>query len=351
MKSSIYVTFDRIGKNLGAGEICLHEIEALKRATDLKKVISREDIDERIGKHYPFTPFTYDYFAADLAEPADIAHLSCSPGMALLNKIRPEKSLVNIVAHNLKLSIEEHERIYGKGTYPFVHNTDPYLHKALLKHAERADVVITPSEGSEKWIRKNINPKRVEVIPHGCDLPEKVEPIPNEFKAGYLGAWGPDKGITYLLMAWDHLNYKDAEFIFAGDCGELLKSIIPSLTRNNPRYRLQGRVPDVSTFYNSISVLVHSSVTEGFGMTVLEAMAHGRPVVVTEGTGSSYLVEDGKEGFVIPIRDPAAIAEKIDYLKRNPDQIKAMGQRARRKAERYSWGNVEGQYRELYSSL
>lgn len=347
---SIYVTFDRITQETGAGKVCHHEIEALKRVTDLETVISRKDIEERIGKYYPFNPFIYDYFAADLAEKAEIAHLSCSPGMALLNKIRPKKYLVNIVAHDLKTSIEEHERITGT-PYPFAHNTDPYLHEALLKHAEKADIVLTPSEGSAKWIRENIKAKRIEVIPHGCELPDEVTPLPEEFKAGYLGVWGPDKGLIYLLFAWNHLDYKDTEFVFAGDCGETLKTIIPSLLDTGATYRLLGRIPDTTSFFNSLSAYVQVSVSEGFGMPVLEAMAHGRVVIVTNGTGASYLVEDGKEGFVIPIRDPKAIAEAIDYLKNNPKECIKMGRRARKKAESFSWDKIEGRYCKLYESL
>lgn len=276
-KSSVYITFDYVSLETGAGKVCIHEIEALKRSTNLKTVISKEHISKHIDQHYPFNPFLYDYFAADLVNgPVDMAHLSCSPGMAILNKLRPKRSLVNIVAHDLKTSIEEHKRIFGDN-YPYIHNVDPYLHKALLKHAKKADVVLTPSKGSAKWIKENIGPKRIEVIAHGCDLPEKVEPIPEEFKAGYLGVFGPDKGLIYLLMAWDHLDYKDAEFLFAGDCGVSLKAVIPALTDNNPRYRLLGRIPDVSEFYNSISILVQPTVTEGFGMTVPEAMIHCVP--------------------------------------------------------------------------
>lgn len=350
MKSSIYITFDRVVMETGAGQVCFHEIEALKRVTDLETVISRKDIEERIGKYYPFNPFTYDYFAADLAKNADIAHLSCSPGIALLNKIRPKKSLVNIVAHDLKTSIEEHERITST-PYPFAHNVDPYLHKTLLKHAESADVVLTPSEGSAEWIRENIKAKRIEVVPHGTDIPGEIAPLPEEFKAGYLGVWGPDKGLIYLLLAWNHLDYNDTEFVFAGDCGEPLKAIIPGLLDTGATYRLLGRIPDTTPFFNSLSVYVQVSVSEGFGMPVLEAMAHGRPVVVTEGTGASYLVEDGKEGLVIPIRNPRAIADSLDYLKNHPEEALRMGERARKKAEAFTWDKIEGRYCEIYESL
>ena len=98
-----------------------------------------------------------------------------------------------------------------------------------------------------------------------------------------------------------------------------------------------GRVENVSDFYNSISVYCQPSVTEGFGLPCLEAMAHGRPVIVSEGAGVSELVKDGVEGYVVPIRDAGAIAERIDWLRRKPEKVKEMGEKARLKAEKYTW--------------
>ena len=364
MKSSLYVTFDHIREDTGAGQVCLHEVKALKSCTELKQVICKSasplDVPVKIleaEKYYPeVNPFLWDYFAAQLVrKPVDIAHLSCSPGNAIISKLDciSSKVLVNMPAHDLKLSIEEHERIYGQGSYPFRHNTDSYLWDLLTRHTRfRADVVITPSTRSAKWISKNLDPKgRIEVIPHGHNPPDKVEPIRENFVAGYLGAFGSDKGLVYLIMAWSHLNLQDAYLQFSGDCGQYVKPYIDCLSEGRGMFKLTGRVQNVSDFYNNISVYVHPAVSDGFGMEVPEAMAYGRPVIVTEGTGSSDCVEDGKEGFIIPIRDPKMLAEKIQWFKDNPDQIKVMGERAREKAKKYSWEVIEKKYVQLYESL
>jgi len=70
---------------------------------------------------------------------------------------------------------------------------------------------------------------------------------------------------------------------------------------------------------------------------VLEAMASGRPVIVSENTGSKDLIEDGVHGFVVPVRSPDAIAEKLQWLYDHPDEREAMGRAARRRAERQTW--------------
>ncbi|MBA7653880.1 Sucrose synthase [subsurface metagenome] len=110
-----------------------------------------------------------------------------------------------------------------------------------------------------------------------------------------------------------------------------------------------GRVPNVSDVYNACSVYVQPSVVEGFGIEVLEAMAHGRPVIASEGAGASDLVDDSI-GFVVPIRSPEAIAERLNLLKSMPHYgLMQMGQRARRKAKNYTWEKIRKRYAKLWS--
>jgi len=96
---------------------------------------------------------------------------------------------------------------------------------------------------------------------------------------------------------------------------------------------------------------VLSSVNEGFGITALEAMAHGRPVIVAEGAGSHDVVRNGVDGFIVPVRDPDAIAEKIDWFKDNPDKLREMGKEAQKTARKYSWDKIEQHYQEVYAGV
>lgn len=358
---SLYCTFDKIDYLSGAGKVCIHEIQALKAVTDVKLVVSRGSISLGVPlktidveKFYGFNPFLMDYFAADLIdlEGVDLAHLSCSPGNAVISKLRPKKYCVNIVAHDLKTSIEEHERILSQ-PYPFAHNVDPYLHQVLLKHAAKADAIITPSHGSATWIKDNIDVdgEKIHVIPHGCDLPEIDTPPPENFKVGYVGVFGPDKGVLYMLLALNAVGLSDVETVFAGRVCEMIDPWVREFVRPMRKITKMGWLESSSEFYNAVSIVCVPSVTEGFGLATLEAMSHGRPVIVSKGAGSSDLVTDGKDGFVIPPRDSKAIADRIQWFKDNPSEIKAMGGRARKTAEDYSWSKIEEAYRALYEYL
>ncbi len=81
---------------------------------------------------------------------------------------------------------------------------------------------------------------------------------------------------------------------------------------------------------------VSSSAHESFGKVLVEANACAKPVVATATTGARDIVQDGVNGYLVPVGDAAALAEKIVYLLQHPDEAKAMGERGRKLvAERF----------------
>jgi glycosyltransferase involved in cell wall biosynthesis len=253
------------------------------------------------------------------------------------------------VAHDLQESIKEHELFYGKGSYQFKHNTDPYLHELLLKHATRADLIFTPSSTSKDWIEKNIPGRKVCVIPHGTEIPYSFQSYPEKFTVGYLGAYGPDKGIAYLTSAWK--KNPSGELLLGGTCCKVLEQSYKLVPKEFPNTRLVGWVNQVYEFYNQLSIYVQPSVTEGFGIEILEAMAHGRPVIASRGAGGADVITDGVDGFVVPPRDIEALAARINFFIDHPAAIAIMGEQAHHTAREYSWDKIEKRYVDAYTSL
>lgn len=347
MKSSIYITNAQIGLGTGGGIVAVNESLALENVTSLKKVLSKEEIDPS-KYNLPNTPFLYDYLTwyQILNEKVDIAHLYGGTFTQTVKHLKDSgtKVFLTIAAHNIELSIEEHKKLGYE--YPYVHITDPILWKVYSQYIREADVVIFPSKSSAEYLKQKLRPRGdVVVIPHGCYVPAKVEPVPEKFDVAYLGQFGPDKGLFHLIRAWSQLNFSEETLILAGDSGNKIANL---LWYAAGKYHFTGYVPSVSEIYNKCSVYVQPSVTEAFGIPVLEAMAHGRPVIVTEGAGVHEIVEDGKEGFVVPIRSSEQIAEKIQYFYDKPDEVRRMGMNARKKAEQYTWDRIRKQYEELY---
>lgn len=349
MKTSIFCSTAPIGRGHGGGIVSYYEHSALKETTKLVKTLAPSttpevgDCEVITNEHYPDNPFMQDYMYSLKVAPADIAFFNGAPFSSTVKAINPQKVIVDCPSHNLERSIEEFEKWVGE--YPFKHMTNQPLWQLYTDFIRNADVVVCPSKMSAEYVKQNPGTRaEVIVIPHGTDLPEQVTKIKDEFIVGYLGAVGPDKGIPYLLKAWVGLMYTDAELLLKTP--PIPPAWMPEMVKGQIIDRVE-RMDALSDFFNELSVYVQSSVTEGFGIPVLEAMAHGRPVIVTEGAGSSELVQNGVEGFVIPIRDPAAIADSIDYFKKNRSKMVEMGQAARKKAEQYSWDRVVKSLKEV----
>ncbi len=117
------------------------------------------------------------------------------------------------------------------------------------------------------------------------------------------------------------------------------------------KYHIYGGYESLDDIMPLFSTLIHPSVSEGYGMTVPEAMAYGKVVVVSTGTGSSMFVENGVNGFTFNSRDVDTLAAKIDDLKLNFSQYLDVGKRARETAWNLTWDKVKEQYRKLYEEL
>jgi glycosyltransferase involved in cell wall biosynthesis len=86
-------------------------------------------------------------------------------------------------------------------------------------------------------------------------------------------------------------------------------------------------------------VFVFPSLSEGFGMVVTEALSQGLPVITTPNTCGPDVISEGVDGFIVPIRNPEAIAEKIEILNLNRDRLATMSLAAEAKARQLTWAS------------
>jgi glycosyltransferase involved in cell wall biosynthesis len=148
----------------------------------------------------------------------------------------------------------------------------------------------------------------------------------------YVGMLEPWKGFHYLVDAFNSLDLPESELIlWAGTGSRAVSEYFHRKMQQNPRIQLRPVVVRNSygEVYGKSSVLVHPSLSDGFGYVVGEAMASGIPVIVTENTGAADLVVDGKNGYIVPVRDAEAIRERLAHLAAHPAVLKEMGRQAR----------------------
>lgn len=348
MKSSLFCTNSVVKLGTGGGLVCIEILKAMQEVMDVKQVLSGENISPTFYG-LPDNPFLYDYLASSKVEKVDIAQFYGAPFGLTVERLRPAKIIVDVAPHVIELSREEHMKMGIDFDANYPHLSNPYLYGLYMRHVKIADVVVVHSESSKLYLTAKLGLRSdVRVIPHGCYLPEKVEELPDKFDVAYLGQFGVDKGLIYLIQAWSQLNLPESTLILAGGNKETGMNLL-RLANARGKYHLTGYVQNPREIYAKCSVYIQPSVTEGFSLTTLEALASGRPVIVTEGAGISELVEDGKDGFVVPIRDSNAIADRIQWFRDNPERLRIMGGNARKKAEQFTWEKIRRKYQELYA--
>jgi glycosyltransferase involved in cell wall biosynthesis len=147
------------------------------------------------------------------------------------------------------------------------------------------------------------------------------------------------KGYHYLLQAFYELNLPDAEVWHLGKVNDEIKPFLDKYKTD--KWILKGHKPqnELYKYYSQGSVFVLPSLEEGLAMVQAQAMACGLPLICTTNTGGEdFISEDGKEGFVIPIRDVEALKEKILYLYENQDICYEMGQKAKKRiSSGFTW--------------
>ena len=116
-------------------------------------------------------------------------------------------------------------------------------------------------------------------------------------------------------------------------------------------YRYVPAVPqhELYKYYGNSSVFVFPSLLEGMAYVTLEAMACGLPCIVTPNAGS--IVRDGKDGFVIPIRDVETLKEKILFFYENEDARVEMGRSAKEHVQQFTWDRYGNQLVQHYREL
>ena len=145
---------------------------------------------------------------------------------------------------------------------------------------------------------------------------------------GNVAALVPHKGQRHFVEAAALVVRKvpDARFVIAGE-GELR----PTLERLIKERHLEKHVflagfrPDVLSLHKAFDIFVMSSITEGLGTSLLDAMAAGKPIVATTTGGIPEVVVDGETGFLVPPRDDRAMAEAIVTLLKDSAQRAQMG--------------------------
>ena len=108
----------------------------------------------------------------------------------------------------------------------------------------------------------------------------------------------------------------------------------------------------LKNYYNQADVFVTCSIEEGLSMVQIQAMACGLPIICTKNSGGEDIINEGKEGFILPIRDKYTLKEKLLYLYENKDLRDEMSENALSKATSFlKWEDYGEKITNFYSSI
>jgi glycosyltransferase involved in cell wall biosynthesis len=213
-----------------------------------------------------------------------------------------------------------------------------------------ADRIVVNSAWSEAALREEGVPAgKMRIIPLAYDERRDVETTRREYPAAFthdrplrvlfLGQINLRKGIGPLLEAIRLVRGEPIEFTLAGD----IQLAIPADLRNDPRVKWLGSVPREQTngFYRDADLFVFPTFSDGFGLTQLEAQAWKLPVIATAFCG--YVVQHGRNGWVLPEITPLSIATVLRELQRDPSRLRVASDQSGLD-ERFDLANIGRQW-------
>jgi glycosyltransferase involved in cell wall biosynthesis len=246
------------------------------------------------------------------ARPRDIGRILC---MASPHDVHFDR----VIAAEKRL----HPELFPDGPRP------ARVERYLRVPDELAQLVIANSRFTARTVREAGYQTPVEVIPLGVDEVAPRPAVRDRPRFLFAGAVSPLKGAHHLLKAWDRLRPKDAELVLAGEWQ------LPDSWRSD-RVTALGRIPraEMDDWYAKCAALVLPTLGDGFASVVLEALAHGLPVITTDANGAAEVL-DADTGRVLPAGDVDALTETLRALIADPPPPSAA---ARAVAARYTWG-------------
>ena len=206
-----------------------------------------------------------------------------------------------------------------------------------------ADLVVVPSDFVRATLLEhNASAATIVVVPFGSPTPLETPPhtpAGGPLRVLYVGSLGQRKGLSYALDAVQALraqvSFTMIGRVTAPNCRPLLAALeqhrwIETL----PHYQILEQM-------SQHDLLLLPSLFEGYALVISEALSQGLPVLTTPNSGATQSIRDGVEGFIVPIRNSEAIAERLQQLASNRDQLAAMRLACLRRAAELSWAGYE----------
>jgi starch synthase len=221
---------------------------------------------------------------------------------------------------------------------------------------ETADAITVPSSfAARSFVESGIAREKIYVIPYGVRLEnfKKVaDPPRDRLEVLFVGSVSLRKGFPYLLQAFAGFSHPNKRLRVVGEMQPEVAALLPSLPQGNVEFLGGQSQLRVREFMSNSHVMVLPSIEEGMALVQAQALACGCPVIASTNTGSEDLFTDGEQGFIVPIRDSAALRDRMQRLADEPDLQQAMSAAALEKVKQIGgWKQYGDRWGELLRKL
>ncbi len=268
--------------------------------------------------------YLFDYYTSRHLPDCDIfSGLSSS---ALLTGAKAKQAGAKYVCDRGSTHIRFQDRIlreeYDRVGIAFA-GIDPRIVEREEAEYALCDLVTVPSDFVHRsFMVEGMAASRIEVVPYGVDVQgfrPVAEPERSTFDVLFVGALSVRKGVGYLLEAFEKLEHANKRLHLVGGLTAELRERVRNFASRRDDVHLFGHVRqgELPFHMSRAHVLVMPSVEEG--LALVQAMACGCPVIATVNSGAENLFVHNVEGFIVPPRDPDAIAGYLQKLANDRD--------------------------------
>ena len=297
----------------------------------------------------------FDKWVARNMKKSDICVAWSSYGLHTIRKVKKDGTITILErgSSHIEYQTEILREEYKKFCAPSRLAHQLVIEKELNEY-EEADYISIPSLFVKRtFLERGIPESKLIHVPYGVDI-SKFKQIPKKdekFRVIFAGGMILRKGVHHLLKAFSELNLPNSELMLVGAISDEIK---PFFKKYEGKFKYIGRVPqsELYKYYSQGSVFVMMSLEEGLALVQPQAMACGLPIIATTNTGAEDIVRDGKDGFIIPIRDIEKLKEKLTYLYKNPNICERMGQSAKNHIQSgFTWNDYGEKMVEKYRKI
>jgi phosphatidyl-myo-inositol alpha-mannosyltransferase len=222
----------------------------------------------------------------------------------------------------------------------------------------RVTVGVAVSRAAAAFLRRALPDVAVEIVPNGIDVAAWASPtgdvadLPPGRRIVWVHRLDPQKGFPIAVAAFAKVvaEVPDARLVVVGD-GRDRETLGLLTDAVRERVDLLGVLPNdrIPAVHAAGEVLVASATgQESFGISLVEAMAAGLPVVASDIEGYREVVQDGVDGLLVPPRDPEALAAGLVRLLTEPGLAARLGEAGRERARSFDWSIVVERLEDLY---